>query len=1022
MNANSAPLDEEAQEAFDENAVAIIGMSGRFPGAGDVHQFWHNLMSEQTSITAFTDDELLARGVDEAVFNAPGYVKSGAFIEDIDQFDPHFFDMNPKEAEITDPQHRVLLECSWDALQNAGYTPQEFDGSIAVYAGVGLNTYLISNLMPNPQVLQSLGMHQLLLGNDKCYSSTRVSYKLDLKGACMSIDTACSTSMVAIITGYKALLGYECDMVLAGAAKVNAADNGYQFEPGGINDPTGQCRAFDADAAGTVFGSGGAMVLLKRYLEAVEDGDQILGIIRGGAINNDGCDKVGFTAPSVTQQAEVIREAFAFAEIEPSTVSYVESHGTGTKLGDPVEVTALSDAFEGVDKQSIGIGSVKPNVGHLESAAGITSLIKVLQAMKHQVIPPSLNVKNPSPVINFPETPFEVVTQAKPWPSTDKAPRRACISSFGMGGTNSHIIIEEPPKAAPRQAIDVSRCEVILVSGKTAKSAQLGAAQLPAWLSQQNSGYRLDDMAYTSLVGRAAFDYRSAVVLNSDQAFNPDNEDKLSPISVGQVKNIEKIAFSMPGQGSQYPGMSADLVKRFSVYDSALKQCYQAFAPHMDGDLMSLLLDTSNDEAAIAALAQTEMAQPAIFMHGFAMAKLLASFGIEADVYFGHSLGEFLAAALSGVMSLKDAAKLVCTRAKLMAGAQPGAMLAVASDKTSVTDMIDGFDLELAAVNSPKNVVVSGTVDEINRLAQDLTTKDIENQLLKTSHAYHCKLMQPLQAAFADALSSVVLGGANKPFISSIQGKVVADTVLCQPDYWVSQLTQTVNFADGCTVLAEQADLVIDLGPSRTVAGLISGNNISNKQGEQMPIVSMSRSARQAQSSDASFLGGLASLWSHGCEVDWAVLYDGRSEGKSDGRDCVKTQLPGYAFDKVRCWVDAPKNVVVTSEPAPVAAPTNSTGEAQDDDAQAQIIALWQELLGAENISESDDFFALGGQSLLATRMLSRVLALTDVEVSLNDFFELPTVANLVDIVTTEQLLMDVDDDDLALMLEEMDE
>lgn len=1007
---------DHAQDSdnLDDNAVAIIGAAGRFPSATSIDAFWQLLASGQTGITQFSDEQLQQKGVDSALLQLPNYVKAGAVIPEIEYFDPSFFDMTPREAEITDPQHRILLECAYDALENAGYAIDDYDGTIAVYAGVGMNTYLISNLMPNPQILQSMGMHQLLLGNDKCYACTRIGYKLNLHGPAINLDTACSTSLVSIITGYKALLGYECDIVLAGAAKVNSADVGYMYEPGSINSPDGYCRTFDEDAAGTVFGSGAGIIALKRLEDAEDDNDQILGVIRGGAINNDGSDKVGFTAPSVTYQAEVIRDAFAFAEIDPTTISYVEAHGTGTKLGDPVEITALSDVFEDCAPASVLIGSVKPNIGHLESAAGVASVIKVLQAFKHEQLPPSIHFNTPSSAINFGENPFKVVSELTPWPRQPdgEQPRRASISSFGLGGTNAHLILEEPP-VRERDSVAGDTLEVLLLSAKTDTALQRQISQLALQFAAGVDAQTLQDMAFTSTYARRAYPVRTAIALSAQTIKQDDYAGTLHQVGSQQAKERQRIAFVMPGQGSQYPGMSAALVQRFPSFANALRAACDHIAPHQPAiDLWALLTSQAPTDADFDNIMNTAVAQTAIFAHGYAMAQLVSDYGVTADVYYGHSLGEYLSVCLSGALSLADTCLLVSQRAQLMAQASTGSMLAIAlTDSLDIQSMVSALGLDIAAYNSPKHVVASGNTEQIEQLSEQLLSKGVENQRLKTSHAFHCRLMEPLKADFTAILNNVRFAQPQQPIVSSMTGELLSDAQLCQAEYWVGQLTDSVQFSAGCQTLLQHADIAIDLGPSSTMTSLIS-NNLT----DALPVVSFSPNAKQNQAADQRFMAALGKLWAFGVEVDFTPLYD--------DRDCYRTNLPSYSYDKIRCWIDAP-TTEATANTAAIESVNHSeaTTDNQDDanSLEAQLRQLWAELLGRSDVTDNQNFFELGGESLLATRMLARVFDQTGVEIALSAFFDSPSIAGLADLIVTAQLLED-SDEDLDALLAELDE
>lgn len=999
-------------EDLDENSVAIIGMAGRFPGATSVEQFWQNLSEGVESITQLSDAELKAKGVAQEMIDHPSYVGAAAPLPDVEWFDPDYFGMTQREAEITDPQHRVLLECAQDALDNAGYTVNSVDGEISLYVGVGLNTYLLSNLMPNQDVVNTMGMHQLLLGNDKCYAATRIAYKLNLKGACMAVDTACSTSLVSMIMGYKALLGYECDMVLAGGSKVNSADTGYIHEPGSINSADGHCRAFDNEASGTVFGSGAGMVVMKRYEDAVNDGDHILGIIRGGAINNDGAHKVGFTAPNLTGQVEVIKQAFAFAELPTSSISYVEAHGTGTKMGDPVEIQALSEAFKDAPKQNCFIGSVKSNVGHLETAAGVTGVIKVLKSFEYNLLPASLNIEKLNSAIDFANSPFQVVTESTPWTGTGEKPRRACVSSFGLGGTNAHIILEEPPASNRVPSFPVRKQQIVLLSAKSENALLQLSDNWQDFLGKQEnpSPGLLQDMAYTSWIGRQAFDHRSFLVLDEDSAFNKDNRAAFSRMRPLVAERHMQIAWLLPGQGVQYAGMSADLYRDFAPFKEAMDACLQCYDPELSNTLSQLLLTDAlslkaNDPDANEKLRDTRLAQPAIFAHGYALAKLLQHFGIQPSVLYGHSLGEILAAQLAGVFDLQGAATLVSRRAALMSGASQGSMLAVESDENSVSQWLKSLDLglDIAAVNSRNNLVVSGLEQEIEKFAEYLQAQNIRHQPVNTSHAFHSRMMQVAENELRSILDTLTLGVADIAVISCFNGKQLSNEQLSDREYWVSQLTATVRFSDGAVLIPDFSQCAVDLGPGTTIGDLVTQNLESDFE-----VFSAGNHPKDQSSGTIKFLACLGYLWSKGVQVDWECLYP---EG-----ECMRTPLPAYPYQKVRCWIDTAQVVPVEVQ---VSNDDVNTEPQQPKSVEEQIAAIWQQLLGCPKVLPEDDFFALGGQSLLATRMLASVKEQTGVELSLNDFFSQPTVKAIADAVITEQFVDSVDELMLAELLEE---
>jgi phthiocerol/phenolphthiocerol synthesis type-I polyketide synthase E len=1009
---NSIEQQHDNQDQLPEElAVAVIGMSGVFPGASDVKAFWQNLASGTESITTFEKQQLLDKGVDSDLLDNASYVKAASFIEDVEWFDADFFDMTPREAEITDPQHRVLLECAHEALENAGYVGENYDGAIAVYAGVGLNTYLLSNIMPNTQLLQSMGMHQLLLGNDKCYATSRIAYKLNLKGACISLDTACSSSLVSIITAYKSLIAYDCDMALAGGAKVNSQDVGYLYEPGSINSPDGHCRSFDAEANGTVFGSGAGMVLLKRLEDAVEDKDNILGIIRGGAINNDGADKVGFTAPGVNGQRNVIEQALMFSEVPADSISYVEAHGTGTRLGDPVELSALSEAFEGAENQSCYIGSSKSNIGHLESAAGVTGLIKVLSSLQHELLPPSLNFNNPNPNIDFANSPFKVVDKATAWPRTGTA-RRACVSSFGLGGTNAHLVVEE----SPIREIDNSQTSELMVISTKCTTALNQAKQRINAAMQADDAPLLKDAAYTLAVGRKKYDQRSFAVASSSgqpMTFAP---------AINAEQPVQNVAWVVPGQGNQHLGMSRHLYNRFEIFKTTVDDCCDILAGLGNSSLKGLLLADQPDEHLSEQLNNTVNAQPAIFVHAYAMAKQLQAWGLEPDLMLGHSIGEYVVACLAQALTLKDALRLVHTRGQLMSKVEPGSMAVVLSTLAEVNTIINNTTLDIAAINGPRSIVVSGENAQIDQLLQSAKDSGIDARKLVTSHAFHSHMMQPVLSEFKAVVSQLTFAPLQKSYVSSATGKLATDEQISNPDYWVNHLRQAVQFADAVkTLVSEGVDCVMDLGPSTSASMLVRDNVGVQKT---VAIINCAANVKQQTPADEVLLAAVGQLWCHGLNIDWSLLYQ--------GRDCYRAALPGYPLQKQRLWIDPVIVDPTSADHAQVQSVVSAAieqarnDESQDfegaprNDMEQMIAAIWQELLGLEQITVSDNFFTLGGQSLLATRVMSSIYEQTNIELDVSVIFDAPTIEGL-SLALMEQQMLSSDDAELEQLLAQME-
>ncbi len=1025
----SLTLDEEAPF----QSVAIIGMAGRFPGAADVDAFWANLAAGVESIRHFDEAALIAAGVPEELRRHPAYVAAGARLPQAEDFDPEFFDMTPREAEITDPQHRVLLETAAEALQSAGYVASRHPGAIAIYAGVGLNTYLLHNLLPRTDLLRTLGMHQLLLGNDKCYATSRIAYKLNLTGQCVSVDTACSSGLVAVTMAYRSLISFECDMALAGGAKVNATDCGYVYEPGSINSADGHCRPFDAQANGTVFGSGVGMVVLKRLEDALRDRDDVLAVIRGAATNNDGSAKVGFTAPSVNRQRDVIRQALAFAEVPPESIGYVEAHGTGTRLGDPIEIAALSEAFaRAPGRAPCAIGSAKGNIGHLESAAGVAGLIKTVQALRHRQLPPSLHFAVPNPAIDFAGGGFEVNTRLRPWPQSD-VPRRAGVSSFGLGGTNAHVILEEAPAVAP--TVDDGP-QLLLWSARNAQTLAQATARLQARLGDDRAP-ALADAAYTLACGREHFGERRFLVADAGaQAAALLDRAAFGGATVMNADGRRlRVAFVFPGQGVQRPGMASDLYRAEPVYREAIDACC-AIAQRTAGlDLRPLLLDR---DAAADALDRTALAQPAIFAASYAMARLWQRWGVQPDLLLGHSLGEYVAACIAGVFTLEDALSMVVARAGLMDALPTGAMAALTLSEPQTRALLRDpacAGAEIAAVNGPAATVVSGPHAAIEACLAAARAQGQDGRILRTSHAFHSSMLEPILERCAAAFAGVRMTAPTLPVVSCLTGALADPARLATPAYWVEQMRRPVRFAEVVrTALAQPIDVFIDLGPATAAAGLVMAN-----LGDARAAV-LSAAPAQADPTDgvSAALRALGGLWARGADLPWSAFYADRP-----GR---RVQMPLYPFQRRRCWVeppapaDTPVDTPVAAPTAPVA-PTAAGAAASGalpeprldasafeeapsdelvlDENQRVVAAVWEELLGVRGIGLHDSFFALGGQSLLATRVMSRLHEITGVELPVETIFAQPTIAGVADALF-ERRLAQTDPEELERLLAEL--
>jgi acyl transferase domain-containing protein/acyl carrier protein len=872
--------------------IAVIGMAGRYPGAKNLDQFWQNLCDGVESIKFFTDEELLAKGVEARLLDDPNYVKAEAILDDVEKFDASFFDFTPREASLIDPQHRLFLEHAWEALENAGYAAER-NQRTGVYAGESINSYLLSNLYPNRELMESAGGFQVVINNDRDYLATHVAYKLNLTGPALSVQTACSTSLVAVHLACQGLLNRECDMALAGGVSVGVPQGEGAFhQEGGIISPDGHCRAFDARAQGTVKGNGVGVVVLKRLEDALRDGDTIHAIIKGTAINNDGSLKVGFTAPSIDGQASVIEEALALAEVEVQTITYIETHGTGTSLGDPIEVAALTQAFrtQTAAKNYCAVGSVKTNIGHTDAAAGVAGLIKTVLALEHKQLPPSLNFTDPNPNIDFARSPFFVNTELTEW-QTNGTPRRAGVSSFGIGGTNVHVVLEEAPRVESRPS---QTLQLLTLSTKTAAALEAARMNLAAYL-KGHAEINLADVAFTLQTGRRSFAHRLALVCRDvDEAAAALEEGRHLHIDVQKSSQHPPVAFMFTGQGAQYVQMARELYETEASFREDVDHCCEILEPLLQRDLRDVLYPPAERaEEASEQLKQTQLTQPALFVIEYALAKLWMRWGVRPAALIGHSIGEYVAACIAGIFTLEDALKIVVERGRLMQQAPHGAMLAVPLSEKEILPLLNG-ELSLAAVNAPSLCVLSGTIEAIERFEQGLAERDLICRRLHTSHALHSAMMDPLLATFAAKLKEVRTHAPQIPIVSTLTGTWMTAAEASDANYWARQLRHTVRFADALgEILKEPATVLLEIGPGQTLSAL------ANQSAKDRVVLSSLRHPRDSQSDVAYILNTLARLWTAGVEIDWAALH-------AHERERRRIPLPTYPFERRRYWIDPP--------------------------------------------------------------------------------------------------------------------
>ena len=883
-----------------ENGIAIVGMAGRFPGARNVEQFWSNLRSGIESIRPLCDEDLLEAGVAEATLNDPDYVKAGGVLDDVPMFDAGYFGVSPMDAAIMDPQHRHFLETVVTAFEHAGHAPSKFDGAIGVFAGCGMNAYFVNNILTNPDLIKTVGFFLLRhTGNDRDFLPTTVSYKLDLRGPSMAIQTACSTSLVAVHTACQSLLSGECEMAVAGGSTILVPHGqGYFYKENEPVSPDGHCRAFDADSAGTVVSSGVGAVVLRRLEDALEDGDTVHAVIRGSAVNNDGANKVGYLAPSVEGHARAVAEALSVADIDANTVNYVEAHGTGTHVGDPIEIAALTQAFrESTDAAGFcRIGSVKSNIGHLDTAAGVASLIKVTKALEAKEIPPTLHYSAPNPEIDFESSPFKVNAELADW-SESETPRRAGISSLGIGGTNAHLILEEAPTLRPSDPATRTR-QVLPLSAKTAKALDAASENLVAWL-RENPSAEFTDAAFTLQQGREEWENRRIIVAeSSDEAIEAlTNSDPLRVFTYKAPRPAQGIAFMFSGAGGQYPNMGREIYDYEPVFRESMDRCFEMLDGLIDFDLRAVVYPSKENEAwATEELERPSRLCPAIVALEWSLVQLWESWGVQPTAMTGHSLGEYTAACIAGVMSLEDTLKLVVLRGNLIDRLTGGGMLSLPMSEAEAQEHL-GDELDLAAVNSPRLCVASGELARVEQLRDHLAEQEIEARLVPVDAAGHSRHLDPILEEFRQGVVAIDLSPPEIPYVSNVTGTWVIDTDAQNPDYWVRHLRGTVRFSDGLQTLLDGSDQVLlEVGPAQTLCTFA-------RQQPQKPlgvVPSVRRSGDEIGDQDF-LLASLGRLWTAGAAVDWSVLRPKEFRHR--------IALPTYPFEHKPYWIDPVKPV-----------------------------------------------------------------------------------------------------------------
>jgi amino acid adenylation domain-containing protein len=971
---SASQLGADSAPARQDHAIAIIGMAGRFPGAGNPRELWRLLSEGREGLSHFPPELL----------EDPSFVPAVGMLEEAAHFDAAFFGYSPQEAQLTDPQQRLFLECSWEALEDSGYDPRRFPGGIGVFGGAGVPRYWLQRVASMGSPRGSSGDYRAIVGNGNDFLATRVAYKLGLRGPALSLQTACSTSLVAIHLACQSLLSRQCDMALAGGVSLFSLNpSGYPYEEGGILSPDGSCRPFDAQARGTVPGSGAAVVVLKRLEEALASGDTIHAVILGSAINNDGAQKVGYTAPSIEGQVEVIAKAQAAAEVTPESLSYIEAHGTATPLGDPIEVAALTKAFRRAtaSKQFCALGSLKSNLGHLDAASGVTGLLKVALSLEHELIPATLHFQSPNPELALEDSPFFVNAQPRPWPRGAR-PRRAAVSSFGIGGTNAHAILEEAPPRAPSGP---SRpWQLLTLSGRTSVALETVTGRLSEHL-RQHPELPLPDVAFTLQQGRAAFEHRRVVVCQERDAAVSALASRESATVFDAVVQPQppQVIFMFPGGGTQQVGMGRELYQGEPVYREALDRCAGLFGHELGCELRSLLFaEEAHRAEATSQLLRPSLNMASIFSTEYALAQLLLSWGVRPAALTGHSLGEYAAATLAGVLSLEDAVALVALRGRLCDTMPESAMLSVPLSEEALAGRW-AQDISLAAINGPAHCVVAGRKEAIERLEAKLLAGGIETQRLWLAGASHSPLVEPFAGRLTERAASMKLQAPVIPLVSNLTGTWMNAVDALDPSYWARHLRGTVRFADGLsTLLAQPAPVLIEVGPGRVLASLA---RLHPAAGKARLVTSTLSTPGSGRGDLEALLGAVGKLWCVGGGLDW--------EAFSGEERRQRVPLPTYPFERVEHLLEKTQSVQPPPPPLRKALPVGQ-------DALEQVVAeLWREVLGAGSIRPEDHFFDLGGSSLIALQLRTRVKERLGVVLPIHVLVEHPRFTQLLAVV-----------------------
>jgi len=1003
-------ISDQARRVVDlplTKEIAIIGYSGRFPGANDASEFWDLLVNGQEIIQEFDIETLARAGVAQELLDQPEYVRKGVVLEDIDRFDAEYFGFTPREAAMLCPQQRILLECSVAALEHAGYGGHMSAARVGTFVGTSNSLYLYRHLLPNADLQRTTGLPSLLLAADKDFVATRIAYKLNLEGPAVNINTACSTSLVAIAQACSSLLEGRCEMAIAGAASLQAlGPEGYLYQEGGILSEDGHCRPFDQRASGSRAGSGAGIVVLKPLDRAIADGDSIHAVIKGIGMNNDGDAKVGFTAPSVKGQASAIAEALHRSGLQATDIQYIETHGTGTTLGDPIEFAGLQAAYrisESMPSENsrIRLGAVKANIGHLDAAAGIAGMLKLVLAMQHKKFPPQPMFEQMNPNIQVGDSRLMIQTECEDWVA-GTSPRRSGLSSFGIGGTNVHLILEEGRPVPVGVSNRAQR--LFLLSAKSVESLLSNCTNIAEHITEHPD---LVNVEYTLQVGRAHHALRYfAVADNGQNAVSCLSDTQAILDNVVEYRGQKTIAFMFPGQGAQFLGMTKELYESEATYRYHLDDCADRLKQHLQIDIRELLFASADDQENADSLNQTALAQPLLFAIEYSLAQMWMSWGVQPSIMIGHSLGEYVAACISGVFDLDVALELVVARGRLMQSVPAGAMLSILSSQGQIATLLSVFDYDVAAINGETSCVIAASVSDIDLMQATLSERGVTCARVRTSHAFHSRFMNGILDDYRKVLNRVQFGVVGLPFVSNLDGRLFSEGDRIDTEYWVSHLRNTVNFSSGIsTMLDNQVDVLLEIGPGRTLSTLV------NRQfGDKIVALTSTAGQRDTRSDQQMMLQSLGCIWQMGVDVDWHAFHSAAT--------CHRVGLPGYAFKRDSHWIEAThfgsvaqKGNGVNTRGATSPVPSQQVivmpdGEHEvHTEVEAELIVIWRELLGVEKISKRDSFFDLGGDSLLATHLMNSIrerFGINKVDYSLKDLFERPYVETIAEAIAKE--------------------